>query len=200
MRAAGTILRPAFFMAVTNSKPYPAPVPFYIAMGSNLGNRLSHLQEAVEDILRLPDCRVTVVSSVWETEAHVKPGSPPQPDFLNAVLECFSLFEPEAMLKALLAIEQDHGRDRSAKGMWKPRPLDLDILLAGDTIHLSDSLTLPHPRLAERRFVLAPLAEIATDVHVPPPFDRRVGYLLSECPDASTIRRTSHSLQLPRSA
>jgi len=199
-RAAGTILRPAFFMPVTNSAPYPDPTPFYIALGSNLGDRLSHLQQAVDEIHRMSECRVVGISSVWETEAHVKPGSPPQPDFLNAVVECGSTLLPEAMLTALLAIELQHGRDRSAKGAWKPRPLDLDIILAGNKVLRTAALTLPHPRLAERRFVLAPLAEIAADVEVPSPFDHPVGYLLSNCPDQSTITRTSHSLQLPRSA
>ena len=199
-RAAGTILRPAFFMPVTNSEPYFAAVPFYIALGSNLGDRLPHLQQAVEEIHLLPDCQVSRVSSVWETEAHVKPGSPPQPDFLNAVLECRSALQPEDMLSALLTIEQQHGRDRSAKGAWKPRPLDLDIILAGDMVHQTKDLMLPHPRLAERRFVLAPLAEIASDVEVPPPFEHRVGYLLSRCPDQSDITLTSHILHLPHSA
>ena len=72
--------------------------------------------------------------------------------------------------------------------------------LAGPLVVDTDQLTLPHPRLADRRFVLAPLAEIAADVQVPAPFHESVGYLLDMCPDTSDIRRTSHSLQLPRSA
>lgn len=173
---------------------------YHIALGSNMGDRLTHLQEAIDELDIEPGCRVVSVSSVWETEAHTKSDAPSQPDYLNAVIACRSALQPELMLRVLLLIEQRNGRDRSEKGAWMPRPIDLDILLAGAMTVASDLLTLPHPRLADRRFVLAPLAEIAADVEVPAPFDHRVGYLLSTCPDTSDISRTSHTLQLPRSA
>ena len=83
--------------------------------------------------------------------------------------------------------------------MWQPRPLDLDIILAGARIVQTSKLDIPHPRLDQRRFVLEPLAEIAADVDVPAPFDRRVGYLLSICPDQTETVRHS-SLQLPHRA
>ena len=178
----------------------PDTTTYHIALGSNLGDRLSHLQNAIDELDTEPGCRVTRVSSVWETQAHVKPGAPPQPDFLNAVMACRSALPPEVMLQALILIEAHHGRDRHAKGAWLPRPLDLDIILAGDVTMDTASLKLPHPRLGQRRFVLAPLAEIAADVRVPAPFDERVGYLLDSCDDLSPVRRTSHTLQLPRSA
>ena len=204
VRAAGTILRPAFFMGMAPAPTYPArsaePILYHIALGSNLGNRLAHLQGAIDELDTEPGCRVVGISSVWETEAHVKPGAPAQPDYLNALMVCRSALAPELMLRMLLHIEAHHGRDRSAKGLWLPRPLDLDIVLAGPLVVDTDQLTLPHPRLADRRFVLAPLAEIASDVQVPAPFHESVGYLLDMCPDTSDIRRTSHSLQLPRSA
>lgn len=173
---------------------------YHIALGSNLGDRLSQMQSAIDELDTEPGCRVTSVSSVWETKAHVKPGAPPQPDFLNAVIACRSALPPDIMLQALTLIEAHHGRDRSAKGAWLPRPLDLDIILAEDRIIDTATLTLPHPRLAERRFVLAPLAEIAADVQVPAPFDERVGYLLDSCDDPNPVNRTSHTLQLPRGA
>lgn len=173
---------------------------YHIALGSNMGDRLAYLQEAIDELDTEPGCRVISVSSVWETQAHVLPGTPSQPDFLNAVMACRSALQPDLMLRVLMLIEQRHGRDRSEKGAWKPRPIDLDILLAGGMIIASDALTLPHPRLAARRFVLEPLAEIAADVEVPAPFEHQVGYLLSICPDNADITRTTHSLQLPRSA
>ncbi len=204
VRAAGTILRPAFFMGMPSTPTYPArtaePLLYHIALGSNLGDRIQHLQSAIDELDTEPGCRVIAISSVWETEAHVKPGASPQPSYLNAVMACRSVLPPDLMLRTLVHIEAQHGRESSAKGSWQPRPLDLDIVLAGITTMQTDSLTLPHPRLAERRFVLAPLAEIAADVQVPAPFDHRVGYLLQTCPDQTDITRTSNSLQLPRSA
>ena len=204
MRAAGTILRPAFFMGMPSTPTYPArtaePLLYHIALGSNLGDRMQHLQNAIDELDTEPGCRVVAISSVWETEAHVKPGASPQPNYLNAVMACRSALAPDLMLRMLIHIESQHGRDRSEKGSWQPRPLDLDIVLAGGLILDTGELTLPHPRLAERRFVLAPLAEIAADVQVPAPFDHRVGYLLQTCPDQTDITRTPHSLQLPRSA
>lgn len=172
---------------------------YHIALGSNLGDRAKHLQDAVGAINKAPGCEVTAVSSVWETEAHVKPAAPAQPHYLNAVVACESTLDAEGLIDLLFEIEADHGRDRSTKGEWKPRPLDLDIILASDHVVQTDRLSIPHPRLDQRRFVLEPLAEIAADVHVPAPFDKPVGYLLSVCPDRTeTIRHSS--LQLPRSA
>ncbi len=176
------------------------PTTYHIALGSNLGDRVEHLRGAVHAIDADPSCQVVAVSSVWETEAHVRPGDPSQPAFLNAVLACTSSLGPEELIQLLFAIETQHGRDRSTKGLWKPRPLDLDIILAADQVVQTDLLSIPHPRLDQRRFVLAPLAEIAEEDVVPAPFDKRVGYLLSTCPDTTDITRTSHSLQLDPSA
>jgi len=191
-------------MGMASPSPYhvrPAePVVYHIALGSNLGDRLGHLQGAIDELDTEPGCRVIRISSVWETEAHVKPGAPTQPDYLNAVMACRSALSPELMLRMLLHIEAQHGRDRSAKGSWQPRPLDLDIVVADNLVIDTRDLTLPHPRLADRRFVLAPLAEIAAEVEVPAPFHQSVGYLLATCTDQSDITRTPHSLHLPRSA
>ncbi len=174
-------------------------ITYHIALGSNVGDRAGNLQSSVAAIHELETCRVVAVSSVWESAAHVKPGQPEQPTFLNAVVACASSLSPEELIEALFEIEIRHGRDRSMKGLWQPRPLDLDIILVETLQVQTDLLSIPHPRLDQRRFVLEPLAEIAEDVFVPAPFDKRVGYLLSVCPDRiETVRHSS--LQLPHRA
>lgn len=193
-RAAGTILRPAFCICVAH------PLTYHIALGSNLGHRLARLQAGLDGIDAMPESRVVAVSGVWETEAHVRQGSPPQPDYLNAVVECSSDLDPDTLLRGLLEIEMHNGRRRSAEHAWEARTLDLDILAAGDRIIQSATLQLPHPRLGQRRFVLEPFAEIAADLLLPAPFDRTVGYLLGACPDHTAIRLTPLTLQLPRPA
>ena len=124
-----------------------------IALGSNLGDRLANLQAAVA---ALPAAGVTVerFSSVWETA----PVPADQPSFLNAVVAGVTALEPQALLKALKQIEHDLGRRPGRR--WGPRPLDLDILFYGSEAISTPALAIPHPRIAERAFVLAPLAEI----------------------------------------
>lgn len=132
----------------------------YIALGSNLGDRAQTLSFAIDRLGRLGT--VTARSSFYETEPV---GFRDQPPFLNAVVAVETALEPLPLLHALLAIERDLGRDRSVpKG---PRTLDLDLLLRGDTVLAKEELTLPHRALARRRFVLAPLAEIAPQFRHP---------------------------------
>ncbi len=138
----------------------------YIALGSNLdsqhGTRAAVLRTATERLGSLG--RVVARSSFYETEPV---GYLDQPPFLNAVVALETGLQPLALLQALLAIEQEMGRDRS-KGILKgPRVLDLDLLFFGDSVLAGQELTLPHPALAERRFVLAPLAEIAPQLRHP---------------------------------
>ncbi len=128
----------------------------YIALGSNLGDREQYLHSALDTLSQLGD--VGAVSSFYETEPV---GTAPQPDFLNAVAELRTQFGPQDLLAALLRIEQQHGRDRSAAPPKGPRTLDLDLLAYDDLVLETPTLTLPHPALVERRFVLEPLAEIA---------------------------------------
>ncbi len=129
----------------------------YIALGSNLGDRKENLRLAREQIAA-PDLRILRVSSIYETEPRdVKD----QPWFLNQVIECETDLFPRQLLARLQKIERAMGRKRTvAKG---PREIDLDILLFGDAVVKAPELEVPHPRLAERRFVLEPLAELAPD-------------------------------------
>ncbi|MEO6830182.1 MAG: 2-amino-4-hydroxy-6-hydroxymethyldihydropteridine diphosphokinase [Acidobacteriaceae bacterium] len=128
----------------------------YIALGSNLGNRGEHLLSAVDALHTLGTVRA--VSSFYET---APVGTIAQPDFLNAVAELQTELAPLTLLASLLQIEQQHGRDRDASPPKGPRTLDLDLLACDDLVLETPTLTLPHPALAERQFVLVPLAEIA---------------------------------------
>ncbi|CAN5578062.1 hypothetical protein BH11PLA2_BH11PLA2_49380 [soil metagenome] len=132
----------------------------HIALGSNLGDRRAHLDAAVRRLRAEPGSRVRAVSRYYET---VPVGGPAgQGLFLNAALILETSREPESLLQLLLSIEKSLRRVRSVKD--GPRTLDLDLLLYDDITFQSETLTLPHPRLHERAFVLAPLAEIAGDV------------------------------------
>lgn len=135
----------------------------YIALGSNLGDRRATLDQALEALRRRPGIRVGPVSTYHET---APVGGPPgQEAYLNAAAELHTDLPPDELLRVLLHIEQDLGRVRRER--FGPRTLDLDLLLYGDHVLTQPGLTLPHPRLHERRFVLAPLVEIAADVRHP---------------------------------
>ena len=135
----------------------------YIAMGSNLGDRQAYLDRAVTRLGEVPGVRVLRRSSLYETAPVGGPAG--QGSYLNAVVEIASTLEPNELLARLQAIEADLGRVRTVRD--GPRTLDLDILLHGDAVIDSPLLTLPHPRLHERLFVLDPLAEIAPGVTHP---------------------------------
>lgn len=129
----------------------------YVALGSNLGDRLAILREALRRLRQLG--RIEAVSSVYETDPV---GYDDQPPFLNAVALLRTDLDPNTLLARLLAIEADLGRVRTFPNA--PRTLDLDLLFYDDLILNAPDLTLPHPRLHERAFVLVPLAEIAPEL------------------------------------
>lgn len=135
-----------------------------IALGSNLGDRLAHLDAALTALARTPGLRLRRVSTVLQTEPV---GPVPQGPYLNAVALAECSLEPEDLLAAMMAIERSRGRDRAAEPRWGPRTIDLDLLLLGDRVIDAPGLTLPHPRLHERAFVLVPLAEVAPTMEVP---------------------------------
>ena len=135
-----------------------------VAMGSNVGDRHAHLLAAVEGASRLPLTRVAAVSSFRETSPV---GPVPQGDFLNAAMLLETGLPPIDLLDALHAIERSRGRRRESEVRWGPRTLDLDLLVHGQAVVQGPALTIPHPRLHERGFVLEPLEEIAPDLVVP---------------------------------
>lgn len=128
----------------------------YTALGSNIGDSETYLNEAVEKIGQIPTCTVEKVSSYLVTEPY---GVTDQPDFLNACLKLRTLLYPEELLKELNRIEKEAGRERIIH--WGPRTLDLDILLYDDIVLEEDDLCIPHVEMHKRSFVLEPLAEIA---------------------------------------
>jgi 2-amino-4-hydroxy-6-hydroxymethyldihydropteridine diphosphokinase len=124
-----------------------------IALGSNMGDRLEHLRAAIRE-MAAELIQVQRASSVWETA----PVPADQPPFLNAVVVAKTALYPHQLLATLKAIEHRLGRRKGRR--WGPRPIDLDILFYGDRKLEEEPLTIPHPRIAERGFVLAPLAEV----------------------------------------
>ncbi|MDR0260577.1 MAG: 2-amino-4-hydroxy-6-hydroxymethyldihydropteridine diphosphokinase [Comamonas sp.] len=129
----------------------------FIGLGANLGDRGSVLAQAVQAITQLPDTQLTSLSSLYVTA----PVDASGPDFLNAVVAVRTRLAPLDLLHALQAIELAAGRERPYRNA--PRTLDLDVLCYGDLLQDTPELILPHPRMAERAFVLLPLAELAPD-------------------------------------
>lgn len=135
----------------------------YLGLGSNLGNRLAFLRGGRDTLVKRVDIELVRASGVYETEAIG--GPPDNPQFLNTVLQIQTSLEPRELLKACLAVENEFGRSRPVR--WAPRTLDIDILFYTDQVICEESLTIPHPRLQERAFVLAPLLEIAPNLKHP---------------------------------
>jgi len=135
----------------------------YVAVGSNLGDRWGNLALAARLLRAAPLAAVTRASRVYDTE----PVGPPQPRYLNAVLELETGRPPAALHRLLREVEEEAFRDRRAGLRWGARTLDLDLLLWGDAVVREPALTVPHPRMARRRFVLAPLSELAPGLVVP---------------------------------
>ena len=134
----------------------------YVGLGANIGQPRRQLQTALRELGELPQTRVTANSGFYRSTplGHVD-----QPEFLNAVAALDTGLEPEDLLDRLFGIESLHGRTRSYPNA--PRTLDLDLLLYGDASICRANLTVPHPRMHERAFVLKPLVEIAPDIAVP---------------------------------
>lgn len=145
----------------------------YVGVGSNLGDRWGHLAFAARALRAEPRLSLARASRVWDAA----PLGPPQPRYLNAVLELEVEGSASALLAKLQRIERGAGRKRSPE-RWAARTLDLDVLLFGDEVIRTPRLVVPHPGLAVRRFVLAPLAELCPE-RVIPGTGRTVAQLLS---------------------
>jgi len=161
----------------------------YVGLGSNLHDPARQLQQSVTALHALPDSRVERVSAVYRS-APVGPQD--QPDFLNAALLLQTSLAPLALLAAMQGIERRQGRVRGER--WGPRTVDIDLLLYND-LRMSDArLTLPHPRLHERDFVLYPLREIS-DTNLVLPDGSDIETLAAACPD-NRLEKTDYTLQI----
>lgn len=156
----------------------------YLALGANLGDRLMTLRAARIALAEHPDIAVTGASALYRTDPVGGPAG--QDDYLNGVLQVATDLAPEALLAVCLDIERRFGRRRDLR--WGPRTLDIDLLLYGEQTRAGSGLTLPHPRLHQRRFVLTPLADLASDLRHPL-LGRTVGELLANLDDPSGVQR-----------
>jgi deoxyguanosine kinase len=162
----------------------------FIGLGTNLGDREFNLKFAIEKIRELIG-NVVHVSSVYETDPV---GFISEERFLNMIIETETDLEPEKLLNTILGIETLIGRKRSGTG-YSSRIIDLDIILFGDRITGDEIVTIPHPRMHERQFVLVPLCELAPEL-VHPVFRKSIKMLLDECPDRSLIQKYHHKLKI----
>src|SRR5437867_1215657 len=162
----------------------------YLGLGSNLGDRAAALGQ-VPELLRIQGFETLSRSSTWLTEPV---GGPPQGWFLNQVLGGGTALSPEELLSACLATEKELGRVRGER--FGPRTIDVDVLFYGDLRRDSPGLVLPHPRLHERLFVLAPLCEIAPHLRHPV-LGLTVTEMRARCPDHSTVRLLSSPEERP---
>lgn len=147
----------------------------FIGVGSNLGDREHYIKQAKSRLVQIPGVYLIQNSVLYETEPV---GGPPQGKFLNAVWEIEAEVSPRELLGHLQSIESALGRQRNIRN--GPRTIDLDILIYGDQVIHEKDLQIPHPRLAERWFVLKPLWDLAADL-IPPVFNKSVCELLDSC-------------------
>ncbi|MGW9685334.1 2-amino-4-hydroxy-6-hydroxymethyldihydropteridine diphosphokinase [Flagellimonas sp. 2504JD1-5] len=160
----------------------------YLSLGSNMGNRFLTLQNALFSIQKIAG-KISTVSAVYENAAVGFEGE----DFLNACIAIETELKPFDLLEILLQIERDFGRERSEHKGYRSRTLDIDILLYGNEIIKTDELTIPHPSMVERNFVLRPLADIAPQFYHPV-LNKDIRNLLQQCKDRNQLTKTKHKL------
>ncbi|QGQ20371.1 2-amino-4-hydroxy-6-hydroxymethyldihydropteridine diphosphokinase [Cellulomonas sp. JZ18] len=160
-----------------------APVQTVLALGANLGPAQETLRQAVADLASVPGLEVLAVSPLARTASV---GGPEQPDYLNAVVVARTTLAPRELLRAVHAIEQRHGRERLEH--WGPRTLDIDIVVHGSTLAVTDDLELPHPRAHQRAFVLEPWAQVDPEAVLPGLGGGPVAQLAATAPDRDGVR------------
>jgi 2-amino-4-hydroxy-6-hydroxymethyldihydropteridine diphosphokinase len=163
----------------------------YVAVGSNLGDRDAHLAAALAALRATEGVEVVAVSPLYETDPV---GPPPQGPYLNGAIEIATTLTPDALLERLFEIEASQGRTRGLERN-APRTIDLDLLLYGDRKLAGPDLEVPHPRLAERPFVLEPLCDLAPDL-IHPTLGETIEALARRVRDPAAVRRRTSSSSL----
>ena len=135
----------------------------FMGIGSNEGDRLENISQAVWQLGGIPGIRVSQMATIYDTEPV---GGPPQPEFLNTVVELETMLSPQQLLDTVKGVERKMGRLPSGP-RWGPRVIDLDILLYDEGVLNEPNLIIPHPRMHERRFVLEPLAQLIPEFRHP---------------------------------
>jgi 2-amino-4-hydroxy-6-hydroxymethyldihydropteridine diphosphokinase len=156
----------------------------YLLTGGNVGNRRQYLQESAR-LIEAASGKITSHSAIYETAAW---GKTDQAAFLNQALELMTLLTPGVLMEQLLEIEQTAGRQRLEK--YGPRTIDIDILFFNNDIISTPLLTIPHPQIAARRFVLEPMNELAP-AYIHPVLKKSIAQLLLECPDPLPVKKFS---------
>ncbi len=155
----------------------------FLSLGTNMGNRTDNLKSAL-NLLEKNGCKILKQSSIYETQPW---GFNCDQWFLNMVVQVETGLEPFQLLETTQNIERQLGRTQKSNGSYRPRIIDIDILLYEQVIIVTDRLTIPHKHLHRRKFVLAPLAEIAPNL-IHPLLDETMEKLLANCSDTTTIR------------
>ena len=177
----------------TTPSPVTEIMPSYnvfIGIGSNIGDRIHHLQDAVDLLAHLDETKICKVSSIYMTEPV---GDSEQNRFYNGVVLLETSLPPEELRMQCKTIEQELGRPE-AYLRWSPRVIDLDILLYGDICILTKTLSIPHPELHCRKFVLIPLLDIANPMH--PAMQQSILQLLQCCSDRSVLIKIKESIRI----
>jgi 2-amino-4-hydroxy-6-hydroxymethyldihydropteridine diphosphokinase len=158
----------------------------YVALGSNIGDSATIVEQAIEALNHINGCQLRGRSSLYRSAAV---SDIPQDDYINAVVRLDTDLQPLALLLELQSIENAYYRNRDEERRWAPRTLDLDIILFGNLSVDDSHLIVPHPRFAERRFVLEPMLEIAGDRYIPG--YGSLDYLVSQAPALDMEKLTS---------
>ncbi len=164
----------------------------FIGIGSNIGDRLHHLQGAADRLAALEQTTIAAISAIYLTEPI---GDSEQHRFYNGVMLLETALVPEDLRQHCKIIEQELGRPEKYL-RWSPRVIDLDILLYDDICLQTETLSIPHPELQQRKFVLIPLLDIANPQH--PKTGQSIGQLLEACNDQSVLIKTKKSVEIKK--